>query len=270
MGTIVRIEKNNKIGILTMNAPEKLNALSDDMLCGIYDGIQTLENDEEVRVIILRGAGRAFCAGFDLSPREHPFTTIRDWLEHAKLGNRTMFAIWDCKKPVIALVQGYAMGGGCDLAMVCDFTLSADNAVFSEPEIQFGSATPFFLMPWALRMKQGRKILLTGDRISAQEAEQIGMVTRVVPEAELESSGMHLATKLFKIPTPAMSLNKQAINRCYEIRGMRHSILAGEQIFSVAHMTHTPENDAFFAVAKEKGLKQAFKWRDMQFAGSDT
>ncbi|MDL2294139.1 enoyl-CoA hydratase/isomerase family protein [Ruminococcaceae bacterium OttesenSCG-928-D13] len=266
MEPIVLVERKGKVGVLTMNAPDKLNCLGDDMLSGIYDGLRELEADDGIRAIILRGAGRAFCAGYDLSPREKPFTTIGDWLEHAKHGNRTFFAIWDCKKPVIALVQGYAMGGGCDLAMVCDFTLAADTAVLGEPEIQFSSASSFILMPWAVGMKQARNVLLTGDRVSAARAEEIGMVTSVVAEANLEKEGMDLAKKLVKVPVPAMQLNKENINRAYETAGIREALLAGEQIFGAVHMTHTPENDAFFAVAAEKGLKEAFKWRDAQFA----
>lgn len=266
MEPIVLVEPKGKMGVLTMNAPGKLNCLSDDMLCGIYDGLAELEADDDIRAIILRGAGRAFCSGFDLSPREEPFTTIGAWREHAQLGNRTFFAICDCKKPVIGLVQGYAMGGGCDLAMVCDFTIAADTAVLGEPEIQFSSASSFMLMPWAVGMKQARHVLLTGDRVPAARAEEIGMVTSVVPEADLDKAGMELAKKLVKIPVPAMQLNKQNINRAYEIAGIREALLAGEQIFGAVHMTHTPENDAFFAVAAEKGLKEAFKWRDAQFA----
>lgn len=269
MEQVVLSEKKRAIGILTMNRPQKLNTLNDEMLEGIYDGIRMFEEDDEVRVIILRAAGRAFCAGFDLSPREKPFTAIQDWLEHAKLGNRTFFAAWNCKKPVIAAVQGYCLGGGCDLAMACDFTIASEDAVFGEPEIQFGSASSFVLIPWAVGMKQSKNLILTGDRISAAEAERVGVATRVVPAGTLDEEVVALAKKLVKIPVPAMRLNKEAINRSYEIAGIREALLAGESIFGAVHMSKTPENEEFFAVAAKEGLSAAFKWRDAKFADND-
>lgn len=266
MQEVVITEKRGKIGILTMNRPEKLNTLNDDMLIGLYEGVQRFNEDEDVRVILLKAAGRAFCAGFDLSPREKPFTTVGDWRAHAQLGNRTFFAIWDSKKPVIASVQGYSLGGGCDLALVCDFTVASEDAIFGEPEIQFSSSSPFVIMPWVVGMKKTKHVTLTGDRVSAAEAERIGMVTCVVPADKLEDEVMALAKKLVKIPVPAMRLNKEAINRCYEMAGLREALLAGEAIFSVVHMSKTPENEEFFAIVAKEGLSAAFKWRDAKFA----
>lgn len=266
MVNVVLCEKQGKVGILTMNRPAKLNTLNDDMLISLYDGIMRFNEDEDVNVIVLKAAGRAFCAGFDLSPREKPFITVQDWREHAQLGNRTFFAIWDSKKPVIASVQGYSMGGGCDLAMVCDFTVASEEAVFGEPEIQFSSSSSFFLMPWAVGMKKAKYALLTGDRINAKEAERIGIATYVVPADKLDGEVMALADRLMKIPVPAMRLNKEAINRSYEIAGLRNALIAGETIFGIVHMSKTPENEEFFAVAAKEGLSAAFKWRDAKFA----
>ncbi len=266
MPEAVICEKLGKIGILTLNRAEKLNTLNDDVLIRLYEGIRQLDADEEVRVIVLKAAGRAFCAGFDLSPREKPFTTIQDWREHARLGNRTFFAIWDSQKPVIASVQGYCMGGGCDLAMVCDFTVASEEAIFGEPEIQFSSSSSFVMMPWAVGMKKTKHVLMTGDRVSAAEAERIGIVTYVVPPEKLEDEVMALAKKLMKIPVPAMRLNKEAINRSYEMAGLREALIVGEAIFGVVHMSKTPENAEFFAIAAKEGLSAAFKWRDAKFA----
>lgn len=266
MPNTVLCEKSGKIGVLTLNRPEKLNTLNDELLIDLYEGIRQLNADEEVRVIILKAAGRAFCAGFDLSPRSKPFTTVQDWREHAALGNRTFFAIWDSKKPVIASVQGYSMGGGCDLAMACDFTVASESAVFGEPEIQFGSASSFVMMPWAVDMKMAKRVLMTGDRVSAAEAERIGIVTCVAPPDQLDEVVLALANKLVKIPVPAMRLNKEAINRSYEMAGLREALLAGETLFGVVHTSKTPENEEFFAIAGREGLSAAFKWRDAKFS----
>jgi len=268
MKTVI-LEKKGKIGFLTLNRPAKLNTLNDDILNDMYAGVIELDQDDEIRVVIIKGAGRAFCAGYDLSPREEPFTTVLDWRGHAQHGSRLMFSIWNCKKPVIAQIHGYCLGGGCDLAMVADFTIAAESTQIGEPEIQFNSAPPFGIMPYILGMKKTKALLLTGDRIPAPEAERIGLITSVVPDDKLEEEVMALAKKLIKIPVPAMRLNKEAINRSYEIAGLREALLAGQDIFSIVHMSQTSETEEFFAVAAKDGLSAAFKWRDAKFAGEN-
>ncbi len=264
MKTVV-LEKKGKIGILTLNRPAKLNTLNDDILNDMYAGVTELDQDDEIRVVIIKGAGRAFCAGYDLSPREEPFTTVLDWRGHAQHGSRLMFSIWNCKKPVIAQIHGYCLGGGCDLAMVCDFTLAAESTQIGEPEIQFNSAPPFGIMPHILGMKKTKALLLTGDRIPAPEAERIGLITSVVPDDKLDEEVMALAKKLVKIPVPAMRLNKEAINRSYEMSGFTSSIHYGEGIFATVLMSETPEAARFFEIANTEGLAAAFKWRDAFF-----
>jgi enoyl-CoA hydratase len=269
METVI-LERRGKVGLLTLNRPNKLNTLSDGILNDLYAGVTELDNDEEIRVIIIKGAGRAFCAGYDLSPREKPFTTILDWRNHAQHGGRLMFSVWNCKKPVICQIHGYCLGGGCDLAMVCDFTIAAENTMIGEPEIQFNSAPPFGIMPYVLGMKKTKALLLTGDRITATEAERIGLITAVVPDDKLDEEVMALAIKLIKIPVPAMRLNKEAINRSYEMAGFTSSIHYGENVFATILMSETPEAAKFFEVANKEGLAAAFKWRDAYFAGQES
>jgi enoyl-CoA hydratase len=268
METVI-LERRGKIGLLTLNRPNKLNTISDGILNDLYAGVTELDNDEEIRVIIIKGAGRAFCAGYDLSPREKPFTTILDWRNHAQHGGRLMFSVWNCKKPVICQIHGYCLGGGCDLAMVCDFTIAGENTMIGEPEIQFNSAPPFGIMPYVLGMKKTKALLLTGDRITATEAERIGLITAVVPDDKLDEEVMALAKKLMKVPVPAMRLNKEAINRSYEMAGFTSSIHYGENIFATILMSETPEAAKFFEVANKEGLAAAFKWRDAYFAGQE-
>lgn len=262
----VILEKRGMIGILTMNRPEKLNALNADLLTDLCEGIRQFNEDEEVRVIVLKGAGRAFCAGFDISPREKPLTTVQEWRAHTQLCNSIYFAIWNSKQPVIASVQGYSMGGGCDLAMVCDFTVASEEAIFGEPEIQFGSGSAFLIMPWAVGMKKAKYMLMTGDRVSAAEAERIGMVTRVVPADKLDEEVIALARKLAKIPVPAMQLNKEVLNRNYEIEGFMNSVLCSRDVFIMTILSETPESVHFHEIVKRDGLAAAFKWRDAFFA----
>lgn len=263
----VIMEKKGKVGTIILNRPNKLNTLTDGILNDAYAAVTELGADEEIRVIIIKGAGRAFCAGYDLSPREKPFETVLDWRGHAEHGSRLMFSIWNCRKPVIAQIHGHCLGGGCDLAMVCDFTIAAEHTMIGEPEIQFNSAPPFGIMPYILGMKKTKELLLTGDRITAAEAERIGLITRVVPDDQLEKEVQELANKLIKIPVPAMMLNKEAINRSYEMSGFTNSIHYGEGIFSTILMSETPEAARFFEISNKEGMAAAFKWRDAYFAG---
>ncbi len=266
METII-FEKKGKIALLTLNRPSKLNTINDRMLDEMYACLTELDKDNDVRVIIIKGAGRAFCAGHDLSPREEPFTTVLDWREHARHDSRILFAIWNCKKPVISQIHGYCMGGGCDLAAVCDFTIAAESTIIGKPEVQFNSAAPFGITRYVMGMKQVKSFLLTGKRLTAAEAERFGLVTTVVPDDRLDEEVMALAKKLVKIPVPAMRLNKEAINRCYEMAGFINSIHYGENIFSMVLMSETPESARFIEIANEEGLPAAFKWRDAQFVG---
>lgn len=264
MDTII-YEKRGRIAVLTLNRPSKLNTIDDRMLDEMYACITELDHDDEVRVIVIKGAGRAFCAGHDLSPREEPFTKVLDWRNHARHDSRMLFAIWNCKKPVISQIHGYCMGGGCDLASVCDFTIAAESAVFGKPEIQFNSAAPFRISRYVMGMKRVKSFLLMGERLTAAEAEHYGLVTTVVPDDKLEEEVMALAKKLVKIPEPAMRLNKEAINRSYEMAGLVSSIHYGENIFATVLMSETPESARFFEIANAEGLSAAFKWRDAQF-----
>lgn len=262
----ISVSVDRWIATLTLARPGKMNALDDDILLEMQHALDALERDENVRALIITGEGRAFCAGFDLSPREEPFTTVQDWRDHVKLGNDTWLRIWRSRLPVVAAVNGYCLGGGCDLSMVCDITLAADNAEFGEPEIQFQSAPPFAIMPWVLGMKKTKELLLTGERIGAEEAVRIGLANRVVPAADLMTEARRLALKLAMIPPPAMRLNKEGLNRAYDLRGFQSTVDLGAEIFTLVLMSESQEARDFFEVAAKQGLKAAFKWRDARFA----
>lgn len=266
----IKLQIEDSIATLTLNRPEKMNSLDDDLLIEMQSALDAVEKDTAVRALIITGEGKAFSAGFDISPREVPFESVQDWREHVKLGNDTWYRIWRSRLPVIAAVNGYALGGGCELTMVCDITLAADNAQFGEPEIQFKSAPPFAIMPWVIGMKKTKELLLTGDRIDAEEAVRIGLANRVVPAADLLKEARKLAAKLAMIPPPAMELNKQGLNKAYEMRGFQSTIDYGGELFTMVLLAKSAEADEFFAVADEQGLKAAFKWRDARFALAGT
>lgn len=265
----ILVDCKDRVATLTLNRPTKMNALSDGLLVDMQAALDEIERDRSIRAVIITGAGKAFCAGFDLSPREHPLTSVQDWRDHAKLGNDTWFKIWNSRLPVIAAVNGFCLGGGCDLSMVCDFTIAADHAEFGEPEIQFQSSPPFLIMPWIVPMKKTKEMLLTGGRVNVETAERLGLVNRAVPADRLMEEARELAHRLVMIPQEAMETNKRGINHSYEIRGFASTIAYGAEMFALTLLSESPESKEFFAIAADKGLKAAFKWRDEKFARSE-
>ena len=145
--TCIELAIDRFIATLTLNRPDKMNALNDELLTEMQDALDALEQNAQVRVVIITGTGRAFSSGFDISPRERPLTSIQDWRDHIKLGNDTWFRIWRSRLPFVAAVNGFCLGDGCDLSMVCDLTIAADHAQFGEPEIQFQSAIAKLMDP---------------------------------------------------------------------------------------------------------------------------
>src|SRR3954449_3451170 len=169
-GETVLYEADGKVGIVTLNRPEKLNALTMDMRLAIGEVFRRADADAATSVIVLRGAGRSFCVGFDVGGgHEQPWR--HDALKyHQRLATsfRCLMTPWTWRKPVIASVQGHALGGGCELAMFCDLTVAADDAQFGEPEIRYSQAGPAIVMPWIVGFKKARELLYFGDTIDAK------------------------------------------------------------------------------------------------------
>lgn len=264
----ILLDKQKHVAVLSLNRPQKMNSLDDELLDEVTQALDHLEKETEVRVLIIRAEGRAFCAGFDISPREKPFSSVQDWREHVALGNDLFNRIWRSPIVVIAAVQGYCLGGGCELAMVCDLTLAAADAEFGEPQILFKSAPPYAIMPWVIGMKKSKELLFTGDRIGAEEAERIGLVNRVVEPEQLMAEAHKLAAKLVMIPPPALAMNKHGMNKSYEMRGFQSTIEYGGELFTLVLMSESPEAAEFRGMVEQKGVKEALKWRAERLNGA--
>src|SRR5215470_8576716 len=182
----VLYETDGKVGVVTLNRPNKLNALSMQLRLEMERMLRSADDEAGTSVIVLRAEGRSFCVGFDVGadgydPGKVPWRY--DALKlHQRLGVsvRTLMTPWTLRKPVIASVQGHALGGGCELAMFCDLTIAADNAVFGEPEIMFSQAGPGLVMPFIIGHKRARELLFFGETIDAPTALEFGMINRVV------------------------------------------------------------------------------------------
>lgn len=265
METIL-VEVKSRIGYITLNRPDKLNAFNHKLVAELTEAFHQLDQDEEVNVIVLKAAGRCFGSGYDISPAAKPFTTIKEWRKEGVDSNQMMYGAWDSKKPVIAQVQSYCFGGACDLVMSCDLAICSDDALFSVPEIQFNTHPSMLIMPYTMLMKNAKMLLMTGDRIDAEEARSIGLVNKVVPREDLEAEVEALAKKLVKIPTPALQGCKKSINQIYEMAGMRNAIYMSEEAFAAVKVQQTPESKKFFEIADKDGMKAAFNWRDAYYA----
>jgi enoyl-CoA hydratase/carnithine racemase len=172
---------------------------------------------------------------------------------------------WDMKKPVVAAVQGHALGGGCELALLCDLTIAADNALFGEPEIRFSNAGPAIIMPWLVGFKKARELLYFGDTIDAQAALELGMVNRVVPAADLAASSLKYAKRLSLISPEALFWTKLSVNRGADAAGFRNALHAGVDIVSPLYAAKTAAGAKFQEIKAAQGLGAALKWRAAQF-----
>jgi enoyl-CoA hydratase len=246
---------------LTLNRPDKLNAINAEMRDALHSAIEEAAADPAVRVIVIRGAGRAFCSGYDLSEAAPPDA----WSWRAVLAEdvAATLAIWRCPKPVIAQVHGYALAGGLELAMACDLAIAAEDAQLGEPEIRFGSAPVTLLMPFLIGQKKTRELLFTGDLVDGREAARIGFVNRAVPADELEAAVEALADKLARVPEDVMAPTKLMLNRAMEASGFLAAVDAGLDLQSFVNMSATART--FDEIVRRDGLKAALRWRDERY-----
>ena len=209
---------------LTLNRPEKRNALSNELRGELFDALRAADRDDAVRVTIVRGAGTCFSAGYDLGAdltqgRPHP-TAEGDgsWPRQVAHG---WFEIWDLAKPVIAQVHGYCLAGGSELASACDLVYVAEDAQIGYPPVRLMSPPDTQVHPWLVGMRRAMELMLTGDPMSGAEAARIGFANRAFPAAKLDGAVLDLAERVAQIPTSLQQINKRSIHRAMEIMGMR-------------------------------------------------
>jgi enoyl-CoA hydratase/carnithine racemase len=231
--------------------------------------LKQAEEDQSTSVVVLRGAGRSFCVGYDIGTADPEKEAWRHdaikWQEHLAHTLELEMTPWSMRKPVIASIQGHALGGGCELAMFCDLSVAADNAVFGEPEVRFSNSGPGMVMPWIIGLKRARELLYFGDTIDATTALDFGMVNKVVPLAELESATLAYAQRLSLISQEALTTTKLAINRGADVAGFHGAMLAGLDILAPLYAAKTETGMEFIRLKETKGLRAALEWRMAQF-----
>jgi enoyl-CoA hydratase len=211
----IRVQQRGQVGLIVLNRPQALNALSSLLTAELLAALDKLEDDDGIGCIVITGSERAFAAGADI--REMVSLT------HAEVFQRDHLAQWECvaqcRKPLIAAVAGYALGGGCELALMCDFILAADNAKFGLPEVTIGTIPGMGGTQRLTRLVgkcKAMEMMLTGRLMDAEEAERAQLVSRIVPLAELVDEAIKTAERIASLPRPAVMMAKEAINRAYE------------------------------------------------------
>jgi enoyl-CoA hydratase len=262
-------EKEGPLAWITLNRPEKLNAITQQMAAEILLATDKAQCDDEVRVIILKGAGRAFSAGFDLEIDEKPDLTEEEKLQELKSELHSDFDLimrfWHSPKPTIAAVHTYCLGGAMELAIACDITIAATGCRFGEPEVKFGSGAVAMILPYICGPKRAKEILLTGnDRISSEQAEAWDLINRVVKPENLEQRAREIALEIARNDQHAVRITKQAINKTYEFGKMRNALKHALELDIAIESTETEESRQFNEILRREGVKAAIDWRDRQ------
>ena len=210
----VELTKKDNIAVITMNRPEALNALSKAVFADLEAVLDDVEKDDDVYVVIITGAGRAFIAGADIG--EMATMNVAEGLDVSELGNRLLMRVDMMEKPTIAAVNGFALGGGCEMALACDIRIASEKAKFGQPEVGLGIIPGFGgtqRMARIIGTGAAMELIYTADTIDAQKAKEIGMVNYVVPAEELMDKTMELAQKICKNAQKAIRVSKMAIRR---------------------------------------------------------
>ena len=263
-------EPDGGVARITLNRPEKLNAISWQMHEDLAGALLAADRDPAVHVVTLRGAGRSFSAGYDISPppgegNTHAAggrTMERDiWGLEQGLRMRNM--IWEMHKPVIAGIHGHCLAGGTDIAFLCDIVIAADDAKIGYPPVRALGSPVNHMWTYLVGPQWAKRMLLTGDTISGAEAEHIGLVLKAVPSERLDAELNDLAGRMALIDVDLLAANKRIVNMALELMGAQTMQRLATERDAIARQA--PVVTEFYEMAKEKGLKAALEWRDNRF-----
>jgi enoyl-CoA hydratase len=265
----IRYELDGQVALLTLDRPERLNAMNRTMLEEINRACDAAESDPAVHALVVTGAGGAFSSGFDLKEQmEARPTGAAAWRKILDDDFGATMRFWSLSKPTIAAVHGHCLAGACELALACDITIAAEDAVFGEPELRFGAGIVTMILPWVTGPKQAKEIILNGlDDLTAAEALRLGLVNRVVPRGEDVATALAMARRIAVVDPDLVRETKRAINRAYEIMGMGEALAAALDIDHGIESRGSPDKRRFMEIARTEGLRAAIAWRDRRFSG---
>lgn len=276
---IDRIGTDHRVARITLNRPEKLNSLSPDLLDDLKAELEDLEYDRSVRVIVIRGSGRAFSTGYDISgaprprrdrPREYAVreedrrgTLVDIRTSMARVSDFYLY-LWNMAKVTIAQVHGYCLAGGTELAMMADLVIASEDAVFGHPGTRgLGTSRTACIWPLVIGMRKSKELLYTGDNVTAAEAERIGMVNAVVPRDMLDGEVERIADRIAIQSADSLALQKRSVNAFFEAMGIHASVHAATDTDAMYQASR--QGLLWQEQVREKGLREALRWRDGQY-----
>ena len=264
MTELVLYEQIDAVAVISLNRPQRLNAMNQAMLEELNQAANRAEQDKTVHAVVLTGAGTAFSSGFDLKAQaENTPQGIDEWRPVLRRNFDACMSFWHLAKPTVAAVHGPALAGACELAMACDITISDETGIFGEPELRFGAGIVVMLLPWMVGPKRAKEIILLGlDNISASEAKEMGLINRVVPKGEDFKTALSIAKKLSRIDPPLLTQTKQALNKSYSIMGMEKALESALETDTQIEGEGMPTKSKFLQIARDQGLRTAITWRD--------
>jgi enoyl-CoA hydratase len=280
---LINFEVRDRVARVTLNRPEKRNALNAEMLQGLHGALLEADDRTDVNVVIFQGAGKDFCAGYDLvttysdrkaegedAPAEHlsyrtRWGSIDDDAWYLESTQRLANTIFDLHKPVIAKVQGNCMAGGTDLVFLCDMVIATEDAKIGFPATRANGTPPSHMWVYHLGPQWAKRMLMTGDCLLGKDAARVGLVLDAVPPGELDSQVEELARRVSFVDTELLAAHKRVVNMALELQGARILQRFAAEMDARAHVSKGPRRAQFRKDMAAAGLKQALKNRDEPF-----
>ncbi|MDJ0959068.1 MAG: crotonase/enoyl-CoA hydratase family protein [Acidimicrobiia bacterium] len=266
----IEYETAGRVATITLNRPDRLNAIDWAMPGEIAEAVDVAEADPNIHVIVVTGAGRAFCSGYDLklyAETEGPNPGVQEmpWdpmVDYSMMGKNTeqFMRLWRCHKPTIAKIRGFAVAGGSDIALCCDVVVMAENARIGYPPARVWGCPTTAMWVYRVGAERAKRMLLTGDLIDGTEAARIGLVLEAVPEAKLDARVDELAARMAGVPKNQLMMQKLMINQAYENMGLASTQMVATLFDGITR--HSPEGMWFKERAEAVGFQQAVRERD--------
>ena len=266
----VLYEKDGRIGRITLNRPDVLNAIDDELPGALAEAVARAEADPGIHVMVLSGNGAGFCSGYDLNHytgssdqnkavQDMPWDPIQDYTFMWR-NTEYFMSLWRAMKPVICKVHGFALAGGSDIALCADITIMAENAKIGYMPARVWGCPTTAMWIYRVGAEKAKRMLFTGDKISGKEAQEIGLIFKAVPDDQLDVEVETLATRIATVPVNQLAMQKMLVNQAIEATGMTNVQRLATIFDGMAR--HSPEGLNFKNRAKEVGWKQAVKERD--------
>jgi enoyl-CoA hydratase len=265
---------DNAIGRIVLNRPKRLNAINAQMTADLQDAIRLATDDPSTKVIVLSGAGRAFCAGYDLDwgtkaedatqrAMSGNWDPVRDYLGMSR-NVRAFMSLWECPKPVIAQVHGWCVGGGTDMVLCSDLIYMAEDAQIGYPPARVWGEPTTVMWIYRLGLEHAKRLMLSGESLTGVEAGRLSLASKAVPEDNLSETVDEMAHKLATIPSNQLAMSKLLVNQAFENMGLRTTQMIGTVFDGIAR--HTPEGVEWRDMAMREGFREAVRRRDAPFA----